>query len=199
MSCIFRFVCLCFFSASENCNDVRIQNPAAKTGEYNITLPSGEALPIYCDFMAKHGYMFISKTALSSLTTLEGLYDICDHAVIRVLYDNSEQHEVEVAQLSMYRERFPLSFQLNNQTGFKRPFNWNMTPYLYLGFLPLNHASLRSRMKRIIPIQGYMAGGNDVIFNNCHKKPDSYMAFFGNDCNVTENDFHLRYDHKAWT
>ena len=136
--------------------------------------------------MAKHGYTFFSKTALSALTTIEGLYDICDHAVILTFYDNGEQHEVEVAQLSMYRERFPLSFQLSAHTGYNQPINWDLTPYLYLGFLPLDHASQESQIKQIKSIQGYMAGGEDVSVKNSGTD-DNYMVFFGNNGDLDDD------------
>ena len=99
---------------SGNCNDIRVQNQTALSSEYNITLDSGQVVHVYCEFMVKRGYAFIQKSTLSSLTTLEGLYDISDHAIIRTLYGNGEQHEVEVAQLSMFKHRFPLSIQLSS-------------------------------------------------------------------------------------
>ena len=129
--------------------------------------------------------MFFSKTALSALTTIEGLYDIFDHAVIRTFYDNGEQHEVEVAQLSMYRERFPLSVQLSAHTGYESPINWNLQPYLLLGFLPLDHTLQESDINRIMSIQGYMAGGEDVTIRNSETH-DNYMAFFRNDGELSD-------------
>ena len=174
---------------SGNCNDIRLQNQTALSGEYNITLDSGQVVPVYCEFMVKQGYTFIPKSTLPSLTTLEGLYDISDHAIIRILYGNGEQHEVEVAQLSMFRDRFPLSIQLSSQIGYKRPYNWIMKPYLYLGFMPRNYTILKSKMTRSKPFQGYWAGQGNVIFKNFCKRPDSYIAFFGNDGNVTEHTY----------
>lgn len=173
-----------------NCNDIRIQNPNAQSGEYKIFLPSNVEVTVYCDFLANHGYMFLSDNAISSITSLEGLYDITDHAVIRILYDNSEQHDVEIAQLMMNKYRFPLSFQLNSYMGYKRPVNWQMTPYVYVGFLPANRASLKSSMSDTKPVQGYMAGGKDITFINVDQNPNSYIAFFGNDGSVAESSYY---------
>ena len=177
---------------SANCNEARLKNPGDPSGEFLIEPTPGVTVTVYCDFLQDRGYMYLSPDALSTLSNLEGLYDITDHAVIRILYTNGEQHDVEVAQMSMYSGRYPLSFQLNASLGYTRPLNYAMAPYVYLGFLPSYRARIKSNMTTTPPLQGYRAGGEDLIFTNCDRNPNSYIAFLINDGQVDEHPHHLK-------
>ena len=118
------------------------------------------------------------------------LYTETDHAIIRILYRNHEQHDVNIEQLSSYKYRYPLNFQLSDYVGFKKPLNFRLEPYIYVGFLPTRLASLKSRTKKAV--QGYRTAGVDIKFNNCDRNPNSYIALFANPNHVRENLYYRR-------
>ena len=130
--------------------------------------------------------MFLSRGALSKLNSLEGLYTISDHAAIRVLYNDDRQHQVRVMQISKYQFQYALSFQISKADGYKLPMNDALRPYLYVGFLPRDLVLLKTKTGGN-PQVGYRAGTEDVLYNQCDTNPNSYIAFFGNDGNVTEH------------
>ena len=179
----------CFFHGLvENCIDVALQTETRTPGYYAIYPNEGDGIEVYCDFYGTRGYMFLSKTALSTLNTTDGLYTLHDHAIIRVLYANGEQHDVTVSQIPLYHQRFALSFQINKADGYPLPFNNAMKPYLYLGFIPKDIGKLKTKEDKNA-IQGYRAGVHDVEFKNCDQNPNSYIAFFGNDESVEEHPY----------
>lgn len=147
-------------------------------------------MSVFCDFYEGRGYTFVSKSDLGKLSCLSSLYTESDHAIVRLLYRNNEQHDVSIEQLSDYKHRYSLSFQLSSANGFQRPLNYKLAPYIYVGFLPKSFASMKSAMKPAV--QGYRTGGVDFRFNNCDKNPNSYIAFFANPHNRPDNPYYHR-------
>ena len=188
--------CLCnsFILISEpwvvSCQDIYINQRAPTSGVYNICTSAGH-VSVFCDFYVNRGYTFISRADLGKLHTLSGLYTENDHAIIRILYrQNSEQHDVSIEQLSAYKHRYPLDFQLSNAVGYKRPLNYNLAPYIYVGFLPASFASIKSRFKP--SVQGYRTAGVDVTFSNSDGNPNSYISFFANPRKRPDNLYYRR-------
>ena len=173
--------------------DVAHQLPDRTPGYYLIYTTAGEWIEVFCDFYGTRGYMFLSRDALSKLDSLDGLYTLHDHAIIRVLHaDAGAQHDVKVSQIPLYQDRFALNFQISKADGYKLPINDALKPYIYLGFIPKDVAQLKTKDGRNA-LQGYKAGVHDVLFHNCDQNPNSYIAFFGNDASVPENGYWKRY------
>ena len=175
------------YTFAENCIDIYQRNPESGSGYYNISTNEGEVIEVYCDRYGTRGYMFLSRGALPKLGSLDGLYTITDHAVIRVLYNDGGQHDVKVAQIAKYQFQFALSFQISKADGYKLPMNDARKPYVYLGFIPKEIALLKTKNNQN-PKHGYKAGVQDIVYANCDRNPNSYIAFFGNDGNVTEHE-----------
>ena len=145
---------------------------------------------MFCDFYGGQGYTFILKHDLGRLKDLSILHTENDHAIVRILYQNGEQHAVSIEQLSDYKYRYPLNFQLSDANGYKRPLNHRIQPYIYVGFLPRDFASLKSKTKPAV--QGYRTAGNDFRFHNSDRNPNSYLAFFANPKNLPDNAYYRR-------
>ena len=156
---------------------------------YTIHSHSG-LISVFCDFYDDEGYTYISKHDLGKLSDLSGLYTEDDHAIVRVLYKDGEQHAVSIEQLSDYKHRYQLDFQLSDANGYNRPLNHGLKPYIYIGFLPREFASLKSKTKPAV--QGYRTAGADFKFHNCDKNPNSYLAFFANPKNLPDNPYYRR-------
>ena len=167
--------------------DIAHQFPDKTPGYYTIYTHAGEGIEVYCDFYGTRGYMFLSREALSKLDSLNGLYTLHDHAIIRVRYGDGAQHDVMISQIPLYQYRFALSFQISKADGYRLPVNHAMMPYIYLGFIPKDVAKLKTKNGENAT-QGFKVGVHDVLFRNCDQIPNSYFAFFGNDASVVEID-----------
>ena len=176
-------------SCVSSCKDIYINQRTPTSGVYTIHTHSG-LISVYCDFFEDRGYTYISKNDLGKVTDLSSLYTEDDHASVRVLYHNGEQHAVSIEQLSDYKYRYQLNFQLSDADGYKRPLNHGLAPYVYVGFLPRDFASLKSKTKPAV--QGYRTAGTDFKFHNCNRGPNSYLAFFANPKNLPDNPYYRR-------
>ena len=156
------------------------------SGVYTIYPKASGPVSVFCDFYDDRGYTFVSKKDLGKLISLSELYSETDHAIVRILLRNSKQRDVSIEQLSFFKYRYPLSFQLSDSDGYKRPVNHNLGPYIYVGFLPAEYASIKSSL------QGYRTAGDDVTFSNCNADPNSYLAFLANPENKPENPYYKR-------
>ena len=159
---------------------------SSSSGVYTIYSKASEPVSVFCDFYDDFGYTFVSKNDLGKLDDLSELYSVTDHAIVRILLRNSKQRDVRIEQLSSFKYRYPLSFQLSDAVGFQRPKNHNLDPYIYVGFLPAEYASIKSSK------QGYRTAGYDVVFSNCDANPNSYFAFLANLENKPENPYYKR-------
>ena len=178
-------------SCVSSCKDIYINQRGTPTsGVYTIHSHTGP-VSVFCDFYDDIGYTYISKHDLGKLSDLSGLYTEDDHAIVRVLYKDGEQHAVSIEQLSDYKHRYQLSFQLSDANGYKSPLNHDLKPYIYIGFLPREIASLKSKSKPAV--QGYRTGGIDFKFNNSDQNPNSYLAFFANPKNLHDNPYYRRF------
>ena len=159
------------------------------SGIYTIDT-SGGPVSVFCDFYDDRGYTFISRNDLGRLNSLDELYTESDHAIVRILYKNKEQHDVSIEQRTNYKFRYPLNFKLSDAVGYQRPVNHGLAPYLFVSFLPRDFASMKSKTKPTV--QGYRTAGKDFKFHNCDKKPSSYIAFFANPKNMHDHPYYKK-------
>ena len=187
-----------FVSFLANCEDIRLANPDSPSDTYTIQTSSGENTAVFCDFYYDRSYMFLSKDAITKLDTdsLRKMYTIRDHALIRMVYNTSHQHDVEIAQLLPFANRYPLSFQIGQFKHYTRPINSDLRRFLYVGFLPSDVVQQN--------VRGYRAGGKNVQFSNCGYQPNNFIVFYADDEFATRDRYQwyaittykLRFHHK---
>ena len=156
------------------------------SGVYTIYPKASGPVSVFCDFYDDYGYTFVSKNDLGNLSSLSELYSETGHAIVRILFRNSKQRDVSIEQLSFFKYRYPLSFQLSDSVGYQRPINHNLGPYIYVGFQPAEYASIKSSL------QGYRTAGYDATFTSSDGNPNSYFAFFANPESKSESPYYYR-------
>ncbi|KAK3596330.1 hypothetical protein CHS0354_004887 [Potamilus streckersoni] len=132
---------------------------------------NGRSITVFCDFHGDYGYSFLSKAAISSLTSLDYVCQYKQEAMVRVLRPGGIQRESVLKQLHRYQAVYSLSFFLNRYDGYNAPLN-RLQPYLYLAFLPISMANVKGT------VQGYSANGVDFNFTSSDGNPNSYFVFF---------------------
>ncbi|KAL3858666.1 hypothetical protein ACJMK2_008928 [Sinanodonta woodiana] len=132
---------------------------------------NGKSITVFCDVHGDHGYSFISKAAISSLTPLDYVCQYKQEVMLRVLRPGGTQGESVLKQLHQYQAVYNLSFFLNRYDGYNKPLN-PLQPYFYLAFLPSSMAHVQGT------IQGYNANGLDFNFTSSDGNPNSYFIFF---------------------
>ncbi|XP_052767928.1 uncharacterized protein LOC128208409, partial [Mya arenaria] len=122
-----------------------------------------------------HGYTYIAKSTAGDLD-LRPLYT--DTSTVRILHTriNGDQHSADVTQIDRYQS-IPLSVQLTKNDGYKGIQNTNMSPYMFVGFLPKGEASQKTE-------QGWKVEGTEFKFKNCDANPNSYFAVLFNGANT---------------
>jgi hypothetical protein len=145
------------------------ERPGRPSTQYAIYNRADQTYNVFCDVKDGYGYTYISTTTRVPIN-IRDLYNDDSHALVRQLTKDGHQLESKFQQISSFRNRYPLSFFYNSHPGFATPMNVNMTPYLYMGFLPSTEATHRHT-------QGYRANGVDYTFTNCDGNPNSYLAF----------------------
>jgi len=163
------------FFISDSCQDVYYANPQSTSGTYRIYNKNQQVYDVWCEFHQNYGYAFVSNLSRVDIN-IDDLYTDTSHVILRHITSSGDQKEIEVKQLSRYRSQ-PLAFFYNRHDGYAAPQNHvQLGPYLYLGFLPISIANNRN-------VQGYQAGGIDLVFQNCDSNPNSYLALFFNSKN----------------
>lgn len=85
---------------------------------------------------------------------------------------NGVQYTATLAQMSSYTST-QLSVQWSGYSGYNKPQNYAMTPYIYVGFIPASYTYRGA-------IQGWSCNGQDYTFSNCDANPNSYIVFLFN-------------------
>lgn len=146
------------------------------------------------------GYTYISKFSNITSLNVSELYTRKDLAKIRTM-SNGTQREVTVGNINKSDLYFGQSnqnlieeldindgtipvwnFVQNNHTSYLGPnlsYVETMSPYLFLGFLPISLAGIEKS------IQGYRAADTIFNFTNCDGNPNSYISFYYNPNNNT--------------
>ena len=156
-----------------------------QSGNFTTGTLGGSSVRVFCDFYEDRGYTYIHKDDLDLLTEadLTALYTEHDHMIARLLYKDNSQRDVRLEQLSEFKYRYPLGFRLSNAVDYIPPINYALKPYLYVGFLPRDVASIKQSR------QGYRAGGQDATFTNCDGQACSYLAIFQNPRHLEEDSY----------
>ncbi|CAC5426856.1 unnamed protein product [Mytilus coruscus] len=158
-----------------SCKEVYLSKNRNNSGEY-ILYHDENPFKVYCFFEGDWVYTFISKSSYNTSIDLSKLYNTRNFAKVRIRWNNGTQNEVTVENLTGYQHKSDLFFGYNNHTSYQGPESKNvnyMSPYLFLGFLPISLARDKT-------IQGYCAGDRDFTFRNCDANPNSYITFYFN-------------------
>jgi len=122
------------------------------------------------------GYTFINSVDVADMTSTElnALFTDKTSFLLRLRKCDGTQPYVVLQQLSQY-ENVPLSIQLNSNTDYTTPVNFNIlgSPYLYFGFLPKQNVTSGTT-------QGMTANGVEHTFINCDSNQNNYFALFAN-------------------
>ena len=166
---------------SGNCADIYRSNKFATNGTYTVYNQQGQSFKVYCEFHNGFGYTYIDLTTAVTIN-LAALYTDASHVLIRDVRNDGHQYLSRVEQLARYKQ-YKLSLQFNAHAGYAEPQNFKMTPYIYVGFLPVAAA------KRAGMIQGYRVNGADYTFTNCDANPNSYFVFLKNKNHLTATNY----------
>ena len=173
-----------YFLITESCKDIFKKQKRPVSGTFRIyPKKKSEPVTVFCDVYDRYGYTFISKNDLGKLESLDKLYTEADHAFVRILFRNSKQRDVRIEQISAFKDRYPISFQLSQNVSYTAPKNEELRPFIYMGLLPVEYASIKNS------VQGYRAAGYDAMFENSDSNPNSYFAFFANPDNKPEDPY----------
>ncbi|XP_063400125.1 uncharacterized protein LOC134684748 [Mytilus trossulus] len=104
------------------------------------------------------------------------LYSTRQFAKTRIRWSSGIQKESTVENLLSYQNSSTLYFGYNNHANYQGPVSKNrkiMSPYIFLGFLPISLATNNNT-------QGYRTAGVDYTFENSDTNPNSYITFYYN-------------------
>ncbi|CAC5389081.1 unnamed protein product [Mytilus coruscus] len=107
-------------------------------------------------------------------------YSTRKFAKTRIRWSSGTQKEVTVENLLTYQNSSALYFGYNSNVNYNGPESKNsenMSPYIFLGFLPISLARNKNT-------QGYRAAGVDYTFKNSDSNPNSYITFYYNPNNA---------------
>lgn len=136
-----------------------------------MTNSNGQSFKVYCQFYNGYGYAFVSKNTAVTVD-MSSLRDDTSHVIIRHKRANGRQYTATLEQLSRYSST-PILVQYNGHSGYNRPQNYVMTPYIYVGFVP---QSLTYRGAT----HGWKCNGKEYTFSNCDANANSYIVFLFN-------------------
>ncbi|CAG2228066.1 unnamed protein product [Mytilus edulis] len=160
---------------SDSCKEVYLSKNRNTSGEY-ILYHDENPIKVYCFFEDDWVYTFISKSSYNTSIDMSKLYNTKNFTKIRIRWNDGTQKDVSVENLTGFQNKSDLYFGYNNHNSYQGPQSTNadhMSPYLFLGFLPI-------KLARNKTIQGYRAGERDFTFNNCDANPNSYITFYFN-------------------
>ncbi|OPL21347.1 hypothetical protein AM593_06365, partial [Mytilus galloprovincialis] len=142
---------------SDSCKEVYLSENRNISGEY-ILYHDENPFKVYCFFEE------------------DWLYNTRNFTKIRSRWNDGTQKDISVENLTGYQNKSDLYFGYNNHNSYQGPQSTNadhMSPYLFLGFLPISLAREKNT-------QGYSAGDRDFTFRNCDANPNSYITFYFN-------------------
>jgi len=169
----------------KSCIEVRQRNRNARTGYYNIWL-SGRMEQVFCEMKINGGgYTFLNKYTVSRLssTGLAQLFRNKRDVLLRFNQPNGNQQYTVVRP---YRSNY-MSVQLSTYSGYVRPVNEGLKPYLYLGLTPGRY----SRRNRAI--YGFYSNNRRVQYRNCGRNGQTapnFFAFYSNLRNRAASNYH---------
>ncbi|CAC5389073.1 unnamed protein product [Mytilus coruscus] len=162
-----------------SCQEIYQSNNRNPSGEYTV-YHSNKSIRVYCSFEESWGYTYISKASYGTAVIMSKLYSTRKFVKTRIRWSSGIQKEVTVENLLSYQNSSTLYFGYNSFTSYKGPRSSNaniMSPYIFLGFLPLSLATNNNT-------QGYRTAGVDYTFKNCDRNPNSYLTFYYNPNNA---------------
>lgn len=159
-----------FIKAKNNCNELQqAANGGLPSGTYSVTNSNGDPFTVYCQFYSGYGYTFVSSNTNVDVD-MSSLYDDTTHVVIRHRQGDGIQYTAKMEQLDSYSS-IPLLVQFNGHTGYQAHINIDMSPYIYVGFIPQSESDSR---------QGWKCNDVEYTFTNCDGSPNSYITFLFN-------------------
>ncbi|XP_063447535.1 uncharacterized protein LOC134727076 [Mytilus trossulus] len=164
-----------YVEAFNSCKEVYLSNNRNNSGEY-ILYHDENPFKVFCFFEGDWVYTFISKSSYNTSIDISKLYNTRNFTKIRIRWKDGTQKDVSVENLTGYQNKSDLYFGYNNHNSYQGPQRTNadhMSPYLFLGFLPISLANEKNT-------QGYRAGDRDFSFRNCDANPNSYITFYFN-------------------
>ena len=160
-------VCVFF---TDSCNQLYIDAGSLPSGLYQVE-HNGRNITVYCLFKSDYGYTFISPDTIGNVN-MSAFHDDSSHVLIRHVKNDGNQYEAKVGQITQYRS-VPVSVQFNSHVGYQGHQRTDMSPYLFVGFIP------EARTSRY-DIQGWNVEDDDVTFTNCDGNPNSYFVVLFN-------------------
>ncbi|KAJ8319588.1 hypothetical protein KUTeg_002861 [Tegillarca granosa] len=174
--------CILIFSFQDSCKDIYMENSNNPSGTYTIMNRHNQAYTVYCEFHKGYGYTYISNTSHVPIN-IDDLHTTTQHVMVRILKTNGQQKETKMEQLTRYQSQRNLTLMYNRYTDFAAPLNIKMSPYIYLGFLPVS-------MAKNTNTQGYRANGVNHEYQNCDANPNSYLVFYFNPHNIGPSGYY---------
>lgn len=165
-----------------SCKDIYMENSNNPSGTYTIMNRHNQAYTVYCEFHKGYGYTYISNTSHVPIN-IDDLHTTTQHVMVRILKTNGQQKETKMEQLTRYQSQRNLTLMYNRYTDFAAPLNIKMSPYIYLGFLPVS-------MAKNTNTQGYRANGVNHEYQNCDANPNSYLVFYFNPHNIGPSGYY---------
>lgn len=158
-----------------SCQDIYQANNRNPSGEYTV-YHSNKPILVYCSFEESWGYTYISKASYGTTVNMSKLSTTRKFAKTRIRWSSGRQKESTVENLLSYQNSSTLYFGYNNNASYQGPESKNskiMSPYIFLGFLPISLATNNNT-------QGYRTAGVDYTFENRDTNPNSYITFYYN-------------------
>ncbi|XP_071123486.1 uncharacterized protein [Mytilus edulis] len=162
-----------------SCQEIYQANNRYQSGEYTV-YHNDKSIRVYCSFEESWGYTYISKASYGTAVNMSKLYSTRTFAKTRIRLSSGTQKEVTVENLLSYQSSTTLYFGYNSYSNYQGPELTNvniMSPYIFLGFLPMSLATNYNT-------QGYRTAGQDYTFKNCDTIPSSYITFYYNPNNA---------------
>ncbi|XP_052059522.1 uncharacterized protein LOC127700100 [Mytilus californianus] len=179
ITCMMSAIILQYSEGYSSCQEIYQSNNRNPSGEYTV-YHSNKSIRVYCSFEESWGYTYISKASYGTAVIMSKLYSTRKFAKTRIRWSSGIQKEVSVENLLSYQNSSTLYFGYNSFTSYKGPRRSTlniMSPYIFLGFLPLSLATNNNT-------QGYRTAGVDYTFKNCDRNPNSYITFYYNPNNA---------------
>lgn len=159
------------------------------SGNYTVTNGNGHSFQIFCQFYSGYGYVFISN-ATDVDVDVSSLMDDTSQVVVRHKRANGQQYTSTIEQLERYSS-IPILVQFNVQIGDNALVNTQMTPFIYVRFIPETHTAPGN-------VEGWKVNGIERTFTNCDGNINSYFAFLfdhsQNGYTVSGNENSLTFD-----
>ncbi|XP_066912061.1 uncharacterized protein [Clytia hemisphaerica] len=169
---------------SATCQQILQSNPNAQSGIHTIYLPSG-AYQMYCEMgINGGGYTFIPNEAVALMTPQD----------INILFRNKQDVLLRLANVDgtqpftviKPRRANGLSVQLSSYTGYTKPVNRHLGPYVFFGTHPFVHSHAGQTL-------GFISNHRHVTYKNCGKGvgANNLFAFFPNPKERPVSNYHI--------